>query len=72
MNNTENGINTKLNTFKSDLINMINNSDFPIGVSYYIVKDLLVDIEKTYKEALIQEQQSSLLLNELNKEQKEE
>lgn len=53
-------INTKINNFKSDLINLTTQSDLPIGIVYYEIKDLLVDIERAYKNTLSLEQTAML------------
>lgn len=49
------GFNTQLNTLKKNLINTINDSGLPIGICYYIVKDVLTDVTNSYKETLISE-----------------
>ena len=53
-------INTKINNFKSDLVNLTTQSDLPIGIVYYEIKDLLVDIERAYKNTLSLEQTAML------------
>lgn len=49
--------NTKLNNLKSDLVTIINQSDIPVGAVYYLVKDLLAEIEGSYKQTLLIEEQ---------------
>ena len=53
-------INTKINNFKSDLVNLTTQSDLPIGIVYYEIKDLLADIERAYKNTLSLEQTAML------------
>ncbi len=60
-------INTKINNFKSDLVNLTTQSDLPIGIVYYEIKDLLVDIEKAYKNTLSLEQ-TAILAEQQEKE----
>lgn len=52
---TNMGFNSLLNNFKNDLANTIKKSGLPIGIVYYIVKDLLSEITETYKETLLLE-----------------
>lgn len=51
------GINTGMNIFKENLVNLIGNSQLPIGVIYYMLKDIFVDIEKLYNETLEKEKE---------------
>lgn len=53
-------INTKINNFKSDLVNLTTQSDLPISIVYYSIKDLLYDVEKAYKSTLAIEQTAML------------
>lgn len=54
------GFNTYLNNFKTDMINTINNSGLPVGVVYYIVKDLFSDIQNAYENTLKKEKEESV------------
>ena len=45
------GFNTCLNNLKNDLVNTINKSNLPVGVLYYIVKDLFMDVQNAYEQA---------------------
>lgn len=49
--------NTKLNLLKTNLINIINQSKLPVGMVYYLLKDILIEVEKTYNQSLFIEQQ---------------
>lgn len=56
--------NTQLNNLKTDLINTINQSGIPVGAIYYLLKDLLVEVTDTYKQALVIEKQVETLTKE--------
>lgn len=49
--------NIKLNLLKTNLINTINQSKLPVGMVYYLLKDILIEVEKTYNQSLFIEQQ---------------
>lgn len=51
------GFNTCLNNLKNDLVNTINKSNLPVGVLYYIVKDLFMDVQNAYEQALKNERE---------------
>lgn len=53
--------NTKLENLKKDLITLINNSEMPVGVVYYLLKDISSEVESSYKQTLALEQQVQLL-----------
>lgn len=69
------GFNTACEYLKQQLITNINNSQLPIGVAYYIIKDIFQEVEKTYyatlnKEAMEnQEEVTTNLNNEMMEEQ---
>ena len=69
---TDVGINTKINIFKDNLITVIGNSQLPIGVSYYILKDVFQNIEILYNETLEKEKKDILSSMEKEKEEVEE
>ena len=48
-------INTQINFFKKNIANVIGNSQLPVGVLYYILKDVMRDIENLYEDALQKE-----------------
>ena len=54
------GINTLINVFKENMSNVINNSQLPIGVVYYVLKDLLIEVEGVYEKSLQKESQERL------------
>jgi len=53
-------INTNINIFKDNLINLIGNSNLPIGVVYYIIQNISLELENVYNETLVKEQQEIL------------
>lgn len=57
---TNMGFNTHLYNFKNDLVSTINNSGLPVGVVYYVVKDLFIDIQNAYEDILKNERESML------------
>jgi hypothetical protein len=69
MNDIEMGFNTRLNDYKKDMANLTTRSKLPIGAIYFVVKDLLNDIEKAYKDTLKIE---SAILEEQDKKEYQE
>ena len=63
------GFNTHLNNLKTDLVTTINKSGFPVGVIYYVVKDLFMDVQFAYENTLKNEKEIILKgIEEANKE----
>ena len=62
-------INTLINVLKENLTNVINNSQVPIGAVYYVLKDLLSEVEDVYDKTLKKESQETL--ERLEREEKE-
>lgn len=56
--------NTQLNNLKTDLINTINQSGIPVGVVYYLLKDILSEVTDSYKQTLAIEKQIETLTKE--------
>lgn len=54
------GFNTYINDFKKQLVDEINQSGLPVGIVYYILKDLFHDIEDAYQTVLINEKDNSI------------
>lgn len=46
--------------YKQDLINLTNNSNLCVSTAYYIAKDFLRDLLRTYEEALSYEQSKNM------------
>ena len=69
MSDTNIGFNTHLNNLKNDLVTIINKSGLPVGVIYYVVKDLFMDVQFAYENALKNEKEIILKgIEEANKE----
>lgn len=58
-----------INVFKDNLTQVINNSQLPIGIVYYVLKGILSDIQNLYNETL--EREKEKILNTLKEENKE-
>ena len=56
--------NTKINNLRTNLVNLINQSDLPVGIIYYLLKDLVADAYNSYKQTLVIEQQVACLTKE--------
>ena len=69
---TEIGINTVMQVFKDNLAMTIKNSQLPIGIIYYVFKDVYNDIEKIYNETLEKEKQDILSSMEKDKKKDED
>lgn len=48
--------NLKIINLKQNIVNIIGDSELPVGVVYYILKDLFDDITNAYQQSLIIEQ----------------
>ena len=73
MADTNIGFNTHLNNLKNDLVTTINKSGFPVGVIYYVVKDLFMDVQFAYENTLKNEKEIILKgIEEANKEIEED
>ena len=67
-----NNVNTKISNLKKNIIEQIVNSNLPVGVCYYILKDLYIDMLNTFEESIKLEQQISEVQNSsFNKEDSE-
>lgn len=55
------GFNTQLYNFKNDLVNTINKSGLPVGIAYYIIKDLFMEIQNAYETTLKNEKNVALM-----------
>lgn len=53
-----NNLNFQINNVYQNIINIIQNSDLPIGVMYFIVKSIYQEIEKLYLQQVMIEQSS--------------
>ena len=48
----ENDVNITIEEFKLSIINLLNNSNMPIGMIYYIMKDVFGEITEEYQNYL--------------------
>lgn len=66
------GFNTYINDFKKNIVDMINQSGLPVGIIYYVVKDLFSDITNAYELTLKNEQETAeqIKITEKEKENK--
>lgn len=51
------GINLQIDNFKTEMVNFINESNLPIAVVYYVLKDVLLEVERVYNQAASAEYQ---------------
>lgn len=65
-------LNTLINVLKENLTNVINNSQVPIGAVYYVLKDLLSEVEEVYTQSLRKESQEKLAEIERMEKEKED
>lgn len=54
------GLNTLIENLHQKLINDINNCQLPVGIIYYVAKDLFKEIEIGYQNALKDEMKEAL------------
>lgn len=50
-------INTAIDIFKNNLTNLIGNSQLPVGIMYYILKDITYEIQEVYNNSVEKERQ---------------
>lgn len=48
-------MNRSYEVFRNNVINTIQNSDIELGAAYYILKDVLGEVEKAYSHSIQQE-----------------
>ena len=56
--NNQMDISVQTELFKQTLIDTINNSGLPIGMAYYVVKDVFADIDTYYHQYEYMQEQS--------------
>ena len=64
------GLNNSLNDLRKEIVELINKSQVPVGVAYYIIKDVYRDIEIAYEAAVLNELKEQAIKE--SKEQKED
>ena len=65
-------MNLQIERTKQNITNNINNSGLPVGVVLLILKDLMVELNSLYFEALNNEQQDTNGINDYTEDEKEE
>ena len=63
-------INTGIDIFKANIANVISTSQLPVGIIYYVFKDILTEIKDLYNETVQEETQK--LQEQIIQENKEE
>ena len=48
-------MNKQIDELEKNLLNIINNCGLPVGVVYFVVKDILNELQKMYSQAVINE-----------------
>ena len=46
-------INQEIEQVRNNIVSVINNSNMPIGVVYYVMKDIMSEIELSYQKVLV-------------------
>ena len=46
-------INQEVEQVRNNIVSVINNSNMPIGVIYYVMKDIMSEIELSYQKVLV-------------------
>lgn len=49
-------LNLEIEQFKKNIYNILNNSNLLVGTAYYVMKDVLYDLERNYVQSLKNEQ----------------
>ena len=65
-------MNLQIENVKQDIIDVINNSQLPIGVIYYLFKDISKEVANEYNKTLMLEQQQKQQEEEKKQDIKEE
>lgn len=53
-------VNYSIENFRQNVYELINNSQMPIGVAYFVFKDIFADITAAYQNAVQQEAQEAV------------
>lgn len=53
-------VNYSIENFRQNVYELINNSQMPIGIAYFIFKDIFADITAAYQNAVQQEAQEAM------------
>ena len=52
-------VNYSIENFRQNVYELINNSQMPIGIAYFVFKDIFADITAAYQNAVQQEAQEA-------------
>lgn len=63
--------NTKLNDLRTNIINLIGQSELPVGMVYYMFKDLINELNDAYNQSIIIEQQVEQLTKNTDDEEED-
>ena len=62
----ETNLNIQTEQVKSNLLDLINNSNLPAAITYYLMKDIMRDVERSYQDLINEE------VREYEKQQEQE
>lgn len=65
----ENNFNLKIDVFRQQLLQIISNSNLPVSVIVYIIKDIYNEINDLYKQAVMNEYEESIAAQKEREEQ---
>lgn len=65
----ENNFNLKIDVFRQQLLQIISNSNLPVSVVVYIIKDIYNEINDLYKQAVMNEYEESVAAQKEQEEQ---
>lgn len=65
----ENNFNLKIDVFRQQLLQIISNSNLPVSVIVYIIKDIYNEINDLYKQAVMNEYEESIAAQKEQEEQ---
>lgn len=57
-------VNYSIENFRQNVYELINNSQMPIGIAYFVFKDIFTDISIAYQNAVQQEAQEAAAAQE--------
>lgn len=67
------GLDLQVDMYKNNLVNLINNSNLPLSITYFLLKDILVEVENLYTQNVQKQYQEYLQsLKDSHKEEEEE
>lgn len=63
-------INTNINLFKNNIAEIINTSQLPVSIVYFVLKDVLNEVSEVYKNTL--EKEAENIQKEIEKQEKDD